>query len=570
MSNCNKFIGRLSVVLSLIIGFVMAGCSVYVDDTVGANLVPENQQMKAGYLTLDNLNPRKFVETRLYQTDSIQSSNITNGYFGSMLNERMGRRTASFLTQYINFYNVDSGYFGHKPFLDSVQLTLSISSYGGDTTVTQQFGIFEVIDNGYINEDTTYYLRFDPEAVEIVEGEGIGTTRSIIASEPLFTFTLGGDRGPATTAVTLQPTEAGHHFVRRLFLEEGEQSKKENKYGIYSFKKDSIQLFLNTFKGLYIKPIVVPEGEGTIYVTSLENSTLSIYGRNRRMDDESLIQDTIGMVFYFDENIYNLNENISINCIEHDYSEGEMGNEVEELKRQLAEEARLAAAGEQVTLRPERSELIVEGMGGLLSELTFTEAFFRELNGILETEYAASKKDFSTLAFSQVMIYFYFPSSIYDYLSIGPAMPGYDSLLTEMDEAQSRLGLYTNYKSLSNISDYNYYYEQTYSTTLAYDGYINRSHGRYAMNITAHLQQMWNSFKKERDAHTTLSPTGQRVIDWEAIDWSNVEERVLHLGPEAYSAYTFDVSFLQGVDSGTNATPLKAPIKMEFTYNMVL
>lgn len=561
MSNCNKFLGRLTALVGVIITLCMTACKVDVDDTLGANLVPENQQMKAGYLALDNLSPRKYVETRLYQTDSILSANIANGYMGSLFNEKTGRRTASFLSQYTNFYTVDSGYFGHKPFLDSAQLTLSIGSYGGDTTIVQEFAIYEVIDNSYINEDTTYYLRFDPEAVTIVEGEGEGATRSVIANDPLFTFTLGGEHGPSTTAVTLNPTEAGHHFVRRLFLEEGEWAQNEHKYAIYSRKEDSLKLWLDTFKGLYIKPVGEPTGEGAIYVTSLDGTSLSIFGRNRQKEDESLICDTIGMVYYFKDTYYNLNPNISINTIKHDYSEGEMGAEVDELKSLIAEEDRRAAAGEKVTLRPERSELIVEGMGGLLSEITFTESLFVELNNLLEAEKEASTRDFSTLAFSQAMIYFYFPSSIYDYLSIGPSMVGFESLLDEMDEAQSRLGLYTNYKSLSNIADYNYLYEQNYNMTIAYDGYINRSHGRYAMDFTAHMQQMWNSYRTERDA---------AKAEGRAIDWSKVEGRVLYIAPEATNAYTFDISRIQGVDSGTSAEPLKAPIKFEFTYNMVL
>ena len=559
MSNFNKFLGRLTALVAVLGTMWLTACKVDVDDTLGANLVPENQQMKAGYLALDNLSPRKFVETRLYQTDSILSANISNGYFGSMKDERLGRRTASFLTQYTNFYKVDSGYFGHKPFLDSAQLTLSITSYGGDTTVVQQFAVYEVVDNSYINEDTTYYLRFDPEAFSLTEEEN--GLRSVISNEPLFTFSLGGEMGPGTTAVTLTPTEAGHHYVRRLFLEEGEWAKNENKYSIYSTKKDSLKLWLETFKGLYIKPVGEPEGEGTIYVTSLEASTLSVYGRNRQKQDESLIQDTIGMVFYFRDTYYNLNPNISINTIKHDYSQGEMAAEVAELKAQIAQEQVEREAGNEVTLRPERAELIVEGMGGLYSEITFTPEFFEQFQKLLDDEKAASTRDFSTIAFSQAMIYFYMPSSIYDYLSIGPAMEGFDSLIDEMDKSQERLGLYTDYKSLENIVDYNYLYEQSYSAELPYGGYINRSHGRYAMNFTSHMQLMWNSYRNEREAC---------IREERPFEWKHVQNRVLYLAPEANSAYTFDISRVQGVDNDQTVTPLKAPIKFEFTYNMVL
>ena len=86
----------------------------------GSNLVPDNQQMKAGYetfgaLTLKgDLNPRRYVETRLYQTDSLITSNLTYGYMGSMLSDTFGLRTAGFLTQYVP-YEIDLGLFRVPP-----------------------------------------------------------------------------------------------------------------------------------------------------------------------------------------------------------------------------------------------------------------------------------------------------------------------------------------------------------------------------------------------------------------------------------------------------------------------
>ena len=73
---------------------MLPGCT-SVDDTLGSNLVPDNQQMYAGYVTiprLDELNPKQYVETRLYQTDSIISSNISYGYFGDAARRGSSRR----------------------------------------------------------------------------------------------------------------------------------------------------------------------------------------------------------------------------------------------------------------------------------------------------------------------------------------------------------------------------------------------------------------------------------------------------------------------------------------------
>ena len=549
MSNFKLFRHRLSRLVALFAALLaFAACQVETDDTLGANLVPENQQMKAGYLdlgienkqrALDGLNPRKYVETRLYQTDSIVSSNISYGYFGSMLHKQLGRRTAGFLTQYTNYYTVDSGYFGYRPIFDSAQLTLSIGSYyGGDTTLAQTFALYEVISNDYLKdrEDSVFYLFYDP----VEEG--------VVAPDPLFTFTLGGDKGPSTTSVTLEPTPEGRSFMQRLFLEAGNY---KNDYSIYS--RDSIEQWLEEFKGFYIAPLAPEQTDGAIYATELDASAFTVYGRNRRKDDPSLIQDTVGMLFYFIDP-YAANSNVSINTIKHNYEEGELQLDI-------------ASVNESVETREERSQLIVEGLGGAVSELTFTQELFDRLEQILADEKAASKKEFSTLAFSQAVLYFYFPDYEFAdepskwYGAVEPA--GYDQvkfplLIEEMEQAQSRLGLYTSFKSLTGISDYAYAYEQQYGTTLTYDGYINRSHACYTMNITGHLQQLWNSYRKERDAAQAES---------RAIDLDKVEGRKLYLAPEAYSIYSFDASFLQGAETAEET--LVAPIRLELTYNMI-
>ena len=179
MNRSNK-IGRLlrAFAGALVLGAALpAGCT-DADDTLGGNLVPEDQQMNAGYAVfdgrgIDQLNPRKFVETRLFQTDSIVSSNLSNGYMGTMANDTFGMRKAGFLSQFVTHYSIPAGYFGYKPFLDSVQILLSIDGYGADTLTDQRFGVYEVISNAYLTEkpiaagktkrDTTFYVTFDPE-----------------------------------------------------------------------------------------------------------------------------------------------------------------------------------------------------------------------------------------------------------------------------------------------------------------------------------------------------------------------------------------------------------------------
>ncbi len=44
--------------------------------------------------------------------------------------------------------------------------------------------------------------------------------------------------------------------------------------------------------------------------------------------------------------------------------------------------------------------------------------------------------------------------------------------------------------------------------------------------------------------------------------------RTIYLGPEAYSLYTLSYSFVQGANNDAEEE-LTAPIRFEFTYNMI-
>lgn len=553
MKQFNNFRRRLLPVAALAatIGLILQGCT-KVDDTLGGNLIPDNQQMKAGFVTLpraDEINPKKYVETRLFQTDSIVSSNITYGYFGSMLNDTLGRRSMGFLSQMVNYYLVDSGYFGYKPIFDSAQIMLKVTSFGRDSLTEQSFAVYEVLSNKYLTDkpiapnkserDSTFYLNFDPAT------EGVYNP-----DEPLFTFSLGGEgKYPSTTtAVTLKPTEAGKKYISRLMLQEG---KYAGDYSIYS--ADSLKYWVEEFRGLYIAPDpakpLTEYKKGTIFATDLTYSGLSVYGRNRVKDDPSLIKDTIGMVYYFYEDGAEFG-NVSVNNVKRDYTEATIADKI------VIEQAK-----ETATTRLENPRLYVEGMGGVVTEMTFTPEFFAELEAEI-TKGNKDGKDFKTLAFSQVRMSVYFEDSDYEWEKIADGTAGDIVRLTDqMNAYPSRLGMYTNYKKLTPISDYAYVYEQNYSTELAYYGKINRSRGCYVMDITGYMQQLWNSYMQAK------TDAGGVV---ENIDWSKVTNLSVYIGPEAYSLYTTTFGVLQGMSTEAGATVSNnAPIRFTMAYNLI-
>ena len=231
-----------------------------------------------------------------------------------------------------------------------------------------------------------------------------------------------------------------------------QEGKYKDDYSIYS--ADSLKYWVEEFKGLYIAPNpkkpLTKYGTGTIFATDLTYSGLAVYGRNRGKDDPSLIKDTIGMNIFFYEDGAEYG-NVSVNNVKHNYEEAT-----------IARKINIDEAKETATTRPENPSGNVEGMGGVVTEMTFGPECFAELEAEI-TKGNADGKDFKTLAFSQVRMSIYFNDSDYEWENIGTS-GDIARLSAQMTAAPSRLGMYTNYKKLTPISDYAYVYEQNYNT----------------------------------------------------------------------------------------------------------
>ena len=191
----------------------------------------------------------------------------------------------------------------------------------------------------------------------------------------------------------------------------------------------------------------------------------------------------------------------------------------------------------------------VEGMGGALVELTLTDEFLSVL-GELQAE--QEDEGYRTVAINQALL------SIYvDGVTDGGWEQGFSQKVIErFDASISRLGLYTDFKTLPPVSDYAYDYEQQYEVTLPYGGYLNRSLGCYTLNISSHIQRLWRAYQE-----APIDPeTGER-------QYTEAQKRMmtLYLAPGATDLFTFNRIALQGgIKAGENA-----PIHMELTYTLI-
>lgn len=502
------------------------GCT-EVDDTLGANFIPDNQEMKIGTRTLGEAlsDAQALYETRLYRTDSIVSSNLTVGYFGTMVNDTFGLRTTGFMTEFLSYYTIDEEFFGYRPIFDSAQLLVTISDYTGDTLTPLRFNVYEVVTScldAPEQSDSTFYLNFD--------------VMPYVDPEPLFTFTFpdGQTTGPSTTAITMQPTEKGRDFVKRLMLDKEGWEYKED-YTLY----DDDTLWLETFKGLYIVPAEDAAAKGGLYAADLTGSGLAIYGRNRVESDPTLIQDTLSLVYYFYDSSGHLTQ--SINTVRRDYTKATASIRIDPSQIEESNEERAT-----------NSMVFVEGMGGVATEVTFTQAFFDELKRLLTDEEAQTGTHYTSLGINQAVLRIYFEDGSYEWDQI----TNIDRLAEQMDASLPRLGLYVSYKNLTGIPDYYYTYENAYSTELPYGGYINRSQGCYVLNISGYIQALWTKYLAEEQAAEE---------EGRAVDLQNVAYRTVYLAPEAYSLYAMPYAVLQGMADGINT----APMKIDLTYTLI-
>ena len=89
---------------------------------------------------------KNYLETRLYRTDSLISSNLTKGYMGVRRSDTLGVRSAGFASTilYMNAIDEEKG-FGYMPIFDTMHIVMTIKDYGGDTLVPIRYKVYELL-----------------------------------------------------------------------------------------------------------------------------------------------------------------------------------------------------------------------------------------------------------------------------------------------------------------------------------------------------------------------------------------------------------------------------------------
>ena len=572
MRNFSKRLSKTISVLSLFVAtLVLSSCTMTADNTLGSNFMPEDQVMVMRHLKFQGNNiirlnattgtnevvdagaeGKNFVETRLYRTDSLLSSNLGMGYMGVRRSDIFGLRTAGFASSllYMNAIDEENG-FGYMPIFDTMKLVLTVKNYGGDTLVPIRYKVYELHQPLFGNV-LKYDERRDQDSIAYINCELGGVYNP---SKPIFEFTFPNmelNIGPSTMIIPMESTEHSWDYARRLMLIPDNYAEAGSDWDGYG--RDSVEVYTddekwaNKFYGLYIEPDMesVPVGaQGAIYEIDLSTSGIMLQGRSRNPHDPTMIKDTVGMYYYFldTESKYNS----SVNKVWRDYSQSLNGG--------VSEIGKLSV--EETTPREERTKVstcYVEGMGGTATELYFTDDFLSELIALETVE----QETYSKMGINQCLLSIYVAGAEYKWEDTQGNVD--DEFVSLLNNSFTRLGTYINYNILSPIIDYDYVYESANNTDIIYNGYLDRSRGCYVLNITAHLQKLFNSM---------------RYLDEETKEYkydvakADPNMRVLYIGTEATSPYSLSESVLQGMTEGADGSKVSAPIQIDLTYTLI-
>lgn len=522
-------------------------CNTTADYTLGGELTPGHQQMdiyhrhyKGGEVIdahdRQNVRKCKIFETRLFRSDSINGNNLDKLALGVQNDEDFGSRKMSFASQYLFMSAVgDSIGFGYRPVFDSMCFRFAVDTFAGDTLKPIRFNVYELTTamlERSESTDSVKYLTYDPRREGHLDA----------AAEPIFTFEFPNyAKGIYTTSeqVRMEETPATADFIRRLMCLELDENGLANG-GVEAYQSDSA--FVATFHGLYIEPDESSvTGEGSAYTFNPTETGINLFARTRSTgSDAELMADTINIIYYFRDQYAGSDGNYSAQRVEFDYSSADFAH------LQYDEPVKGSAEEEVFNNREEVELCYIDGCGGVVTELRLTDEFLHSLRTINRNE--AGEVTHQSAAVNQAALKIYIEDASYDYLTMNPITMG-----EKMDNSMSRLGLYTNFKSLTPIPDYMYSVEAA-GGTLVYGGYMNRSLACYEMNITSYIQEIINSVLK-------LEPDENGELDFDDLTLP----RKIYLGPEATNLFDFLNTKVQGADSAISP----ASIELELTYTLV-
>lgn len=449
------FFTAVSALFVILIGFT--GCT-SVDDTLGLNLLPDDQEVEFHMTVIDGIGSHMAV------SDSLPAGRLNALYFGNYNTDGYGRVEARPVLQFVPSGFSEDDFYGNKPYVDSLKLVFDIDNIYGDITAEQKFYIYQLTKKPHY--DSTYYYSFDGEAISDM-------------ANPLFSFTMTSE------------DEANSRIVKMLTIEpSGDEYLKKlaNLDPAVYEKPDTV--FREHFNGWYIAPSSdpseYPSSGGAIYeinpLTQYDYYSgiydyfyFLVYGHNHKKDvtgtcihdgEGYVLKDTIAVSYTFDDsNIFHPNANIL--TVKHDYS----------APSSVVVPALFVDPLTFETVNPPQEDVIyIQGMMGVAGYLDFGGEFLNNLEKLCYN--ANGEKCIMKVNKAQLFLWLE------------------DDGLTYIRNAPSRLGMFYDYAGYTpvTIPDYSYISEIIYSYTMSYDGRLNHNEGLgyYEMDISSYIMNLAN------------------------------------------------------------------------------
>ena len=250
--------------------------------------------------------------------------------------------------------------------------------------------------------------------------------------EAICSFELTGL--PSSEIVVKLDSPNGLKFAQRLMDTTG---------GCYT--GDS--LFFNRFKGFCFMPDETSPQDAAVYRIAFSGIEMVLYTRNHTDESATAIKDTVQVYYSFDNTYYYTGR---VSSIKHDYSQTQIQN-----------------IGDTLETATPLDYGYIQSLGGVATFVRFTDEFVDELC-------AKVKDPYKSIVINKASLLWPVKNISPEAYSIAP----------------SRLGAYTDYTHFTNILDYDYTYESSSNTTLMFDGYLNRTFGRYPTDLSIFLQEL--------------------------------------------------------------------------------
>ena len=199
--------------------------------------------------------------------------------------------------------------------------------------------------------------------------------------------------------------------------------------------------------------------------------------------DEELVEYDVMRAFYISNN-EDYSKQRAVTAVEHDYSAMVGGASIN-----------YDVPADEPLANPV-SEGYVQGFLGVTTTLEFSEEFVTSLRALCP--------EGRSIFINQATMYVDLADDDYTYYDYAPA----------------RVGTYTNYQMITAVPDYNYYYEANYETELLYGGYLNRTFGRYEMDLSLYLQELLQDESGEVSRRITLGMTAYEYMQYGMVKLS--------------------------------------------------